>query len=155
MRKHVRIVEVKVINNVGVAQRVDEEQFVVGGPVSPRNDDGLRRRAFANGHCEFRLHTLPAVAILEFRLIQYLQEHQVRIPRRVVLRQRPPVIRELFHKLIVGNQFFLEVRVWVHVNNHGQALIQNHFHCGIEIAEVVFGNLVRLLAAKHRLRVHA
>ena len=72
-----------------------------------------------------------------------------------MFREGPPVIRELFDEFIVSGQFFLEVRVRVHVNNHCQALIQNHFHCGIKITEVVFGNAVCLLAAKNRLWVNA
>ena len=50
MGEDVRVVKMEVINDIRVAQGLDEKQFIVGGPVGPCKDDGLGRRAFANGH---------------------------------------------------------------------------------------------------------
>ena len=70
-------------------------------------------------------------------------------------RQCPPKIRKLLHKFIVRGQFFLEIRIGVHVDDHRQSLIQNHLHRRIQISQVIRRNLVRLLASEHRLRIHA
>src|SRR5207244_11140325 len=50
MGEDVRVVKMEVINDIRVAQGLDEKQFIVGGPVGPCKADGLGRRAVANGH---------------------------------------------------------------------------------------------------------
>ena len=39
MGEDVRIVKVEIINKVWIAQRLDEKQFIVGGPIGARDDD--------------------------------------------------------------------------------------------------------------------
>src|SRR5207248_11803047 len=63
-----------------------EEQFAVSRPIGARDDNGLCGCAFANGRSQFGLYALPAIAVVEFRLVQNLKEHKIRTPRRVVLR---------------------------------------------------------------------
>ncbi len=49
----------------------------------------------------------------------------------------------------------LEVAFGVDVEDHGEALIEDHFYGGVEIGEIVGGNTVGFIVAEHRLGVHA
>src|SRR5258706_435606 len=43
----------------------------------------------------------------------------------------------------------------MHVEDHGEALIENHLYGGIEIGEIVRGNAVGLIAMEHWLWIDA
>ena len=155
MRENVGIVKMKVVDDVRVAERFDEEQFAVSRPIGARDDNGLCGCAFANGRSQFGLYALPAIAVVEFRLVQNLKEHKIRTPRRVVLCQCAPEVRKLLNKLVVAGQLFFEVRLRMDIDNHRQTLVQNHLYGGIQISQVIFRNAVCLLPAEHRLGVYA
>ncbi len=70
-------------------------------------------------------------------------------------RQCPPEILELFHKSIVRRQLLLEIALGVQINDHRQAVIQNHLYRVVEIRHVFLWNPVRLPSLEHRLRIHA
>ena len=42
----------------------------------------------------------------------------------------------------------------MNINDHRQALVENHLHRGVEIAQIIRGDAIGLLAPEHRLRIH-
>src|SRR5712664_2161782 len=103
MRKDVRVVEMEVVDDVGIVERLDEEEFVVGGPVGAGGDDGVGGSAFANGGGEAGLCTLPAVTIAKFGLVQNVEEDEIGICGGVVASEGAPEIFELLDEGIVGD----------------------------------------------------
>src|SRR5258708_27768693 len=77
VREDVRVVEMEIVDDVGIVERLDKEELVVGGPVGTGGDDGMGGSAFANGGREAGLHTFPAVAIAEFGLVQNFEEDEI------------------------------------------------------------------------------
>jgi len=65
----VRLVEMKVVNHVGIAQGLDENQVIIVRPARPGGDDGVLRSGFANRRSQLRLHAIPAVRIGKFRFV--------------------------------------------------------------------------------------
>src|SRR5258708_6117572 len=60
VREDVRVVEMEIVDDVGIVERLDKEELVVGGPVGTGGDDGMGGSAFANGGGEAGLDALPA-----------------------------------------------------------------------------------------------
>src|SRR5882724_9922592 len=133
VRKNMRIVEVKVVNDVRIVQRIEKQQLALRRPVRARNDDGVLRRSLANRHRKLRLHALPPVAVTKFWLVQYLERNKLRIRERVVPCQLPPVVLELLDEIIVRGELLLKVGIGVKVDDHRQAVIENHLYGRIEI----------------------
>src|SRR5205085_10142024 len=52
MRKVVRLVEVEVVDDVAIRERLYPQQLVDRRPARPRGDDGVLRRALADGRGE-------------------------------------------------------------------------------------------------------
>jgi hypothetical protein len=151
----VRVVEMKIVNDVRVVNGLHKKQLAISRPIRTRNNDGMGRRPLTNGVGEPRLHAFPAIPISKFRFVQYFKKHRVGVGIDVVSRERAPEILELLDERIIGDQFLLEVAVGVHVENYGETLIENHFDGCVEISQVISGNSIRLVASKHRLRINA
>src|SRR5437660_5940084 len=115
----------------------------------------MLRCPFANRYRQLCLYALPAITIVKFRLVQNLERNKVRVRRRIVPSERPPIVPKLLDKTILRHQLLLKVTVGMNVNNHSQALIENHLHRNVEISEVIRWYTIGLSAPKHRLRIHA
>ncbi len=100
----VGFVEVECVDDVGVAQGLEENEIVVVGPVRPGGDDGVLRGAFANRAGQLGLHAVPAIAIAAFGLVEHFKENAHGIEGRVVRGQRSPKIGEFLDELVVGRQ---------------------------------------------------
>ena len=66
-----------------------------------------------------------------------------------------PVVLELFDKAIVRSELLFEITVGMNVNNDRQAMVEDHLHGTVEIAQVFGRNLVGLPVPEHRLRIHS
>jgi hypothetical protein len=66
-----------------------------------------------------------------------------------------PEILELLDERIVFRQFFFEIAVRVHVNNHGKTLCENHPDGVVEILQIFGRKFVGLPTTEHWLRIHA
>src|ERR1700736_5515401 len=95
VREDVRVVEMKIVDDVGVVERLDEEEFVVGRPVGAGDDDGVGGSAFANRGSEAGLHAFPAVAIAKFGLVENLEKNEIGVCVGVVVGEGAPEIFEL------------------------------------------------------------
>ena len=134
MREDVRLVEVKCVDHVGVAQRLEEDEIVVIGPVRARGDDGVVRRAFADCGRELGLDAVPAIAVIAAGLVENFEEDAIGVERGPVARERTPEIGEFFDEFVVGCQALFEIVVGVDVDVHRQALIEEHFQRGVKLA---------------------
>src|ERR1700730_15683668 len=95
VREDVRVVEVKIVDDVGIVERLHEEKLVVGGPVGSSDDNGMGGSAFANRGSEAGLHAFPAVAIAKFGLVQDFEENEIGICEGIVVGEGAPEIFEL------------------------------------------------------------
>src|SRR5260370_41925153 len=93
--------------------------------------------------------------VMKFRLVENLKGKEVGIRRRVMPRELTPVVLELFHKAIVRSEFLFEITIGMNVNDDGQATVEDHLHCAVEITQIIRRNPVGLPAPEHRLRIHA
>src|ERR1051325_381828 len=108
------------------------------------------RTATAGWAGQARLHAHPAVAVLEFRLIQNLKKNFFGIERGKVFRERAPEVRELLDETVVSHELLFEIAFGVDVNNDGEILGHDFFHSVVHQGEILRGNAVCLAAAKHR-----
>ncbi len=109
VREDVRLVEVKRVDDVRVAQRLEENQVVIVGPVRAGGDDGVLRGAFANGGGELGLDAVPAIAVAALGLVEDFEEDPVGIEFGVMRGQGAPEIGEALDGVIVGGQLLLEI----------------------------------------------
>src|SRR5882724_3752610 len=105
----------------------------------------------SNRPCELHLDTQPPVAVVNLRLIDDFKEHALGIPRRIVLRELPPEVREPLHESVVGESRF-EVAFRMDVNHNRKSMVENHLDCGIQRSEVL---LLRAPTRKYGCRIHA
>src|SRR5579884_503678 len=155
VREDVRLVEMEIVDDVGIANRLNENEVIIVGPARAGDDDGVVRRSLPNGGNQTRLDAIPAVGIARFGFVEDFEEYKIGIEIRVMLREGAPEVGELFDKRVVLGEPFLEVGVGMHVQNDGQAVIQNHLDGGIQIGEIVCGDAIRLISAEHRSGVDA
>ncbi len=87
-----------------IAQGLEKNQIIVIGPARPGSDYRVLRSAFANRCGQLRLYSLPAVTIGKLRLVQDFKKDSLRIPGRIMPRQRPPEVGELLNKGVVFRQ---------------------------------------------------
>ena len=52
------------------------------------------------------------------------------------------------------HQALLELALRMHIDDDGEAVVENHLHRGVEIAQIIRGDAIGLLAPEHRLRIH-
>ena len=154
MREDVRLVEVKCVDDVGVAQGLEKNQVVVIGPVRAGGDDGVLRGAFADRGGELGLDAVPAIAVATLRLIEDFEEDAVGIEIRVVGGQRAPEIDEALDGVIVAGKLLFEIIIRVDRQLHRQALIEDHLHRGVEVREIVGSDLIGLLGMEHGPWIH-
>ena len=79
MRKNMRLVKMKRVNHIRIAQRVKKKQIIVVRPPRPRRNNRMLRRARTNRPRQLRLDAIPSVRIAHLRLIQNLEENPLRI----------------------------------------------------------------------------
>src|SRR5580704_13965402 len=125
MREDIRFVKVKSVDDVGVAQRFEEEQIIVVGPMRSGRNDGVVWRSLADCCCKLSFNAIPTKLILSLRLVEDLKEHAIRIKGRVVPRKCPPEIRKFFHKFIVREALF-EFGISLYIEFDREPLIEDH-----------------------------
>src|SRR5579885_2859037 len=81
MREDVRRVEMKNVDDVGIAQRLEEDHVVVVVPTGAWNEDGVLRRGLPDCLYDTGGDSLPAVSVMQFGLVEDLEEDAVGFPR--------------------------------------------------------------------------
>src|SRR5947208_4465647 len=132
VREDVRIVEMKVVDDVRISQRIEKQQLILRRPVRSRNNNRMLRRPFANRHRQLRLNSLPPIAIVKFRFVQNLEGNEVGIRGRIMPCELTPIILELFDKAILRNEFLFEITFGMNVNDDGQSMVEDHLHRTVE-----------------------
>jgi len=155
MGKDVRLVEMEVVNDIGIKQWLEKNEFIIIRPTCPGRDDRVLWRALTRGSDQLRLHSVPAIAVGKLGLVQDLQEYALLVPGRIVPGQRAPEIGELVHQSVFFSQPRLEVTLRMHINHHSEPLIQNHLHRGVEVAKIFGGDLIGPTLGEHGLRIDA
>ncbi len=79
MREYVRLIKMKVVNDIRIVQRLLKNQVVVVRPARSRRNDRERRRALPNRRRQLHLHAQPTIAIRKLRLIHNFEKDAVRI----------------------------------------------------------------------------
>src|SRR6202030_1896389 len=74
VREDVRLIEMKVIDHVGIPQRLEKNHFIIIRPASPRGYDGVLGSTLANGRRQSGLHPVPPIAVRELRLVYDFKE---------------------------------------------------------------------------------
>src|ERR1700722_3966760 len=153
MRKNMRLVKMKNVDHIWIAKRLEENHVVVIVPARSGGDDRVRGRSLADRRGYLRLHSIPAVGVTHFRLVQNLKEHAILIPRRIVPRHGAPEIGEALDKVVFLEARF-EIGVRMHVELYGKARVEDHFYSRIERAEI-FGSAAVPARFHDGLRVYA
>src|SRR3979409_2288559 len=115
MSEEMRLVEMKNIDHVGIAQGFEEHEVIVVIPARTGGDDAMNRSGLPDGGCQLCFYAVPAIGILELGLIDDLEEASLRIPGRIVARDHAPEVGELLDKVIVLGETRLEIRISMHV----------------------------------------
>ena len=154
MSENMRLVKVENINDVGVGERLEEDQIIVVVPARPRGNDGVRRSRSPDRRGQLRFHAVPAIPILHLGLVQDFEEYPFRIPRHIMLRHHAPEVGEAGDE-VVFLQARLEIGIGVHIELDRQAGIENHLHRRVEIPEIFRRAALPLRRVHQGLRVHA
>ena len=147
MGEDVRLVKMEIVNDVGVAERLEEDEIVVIGPASAFDEDGVLRGGFANGADETNLNAVPAIAIAHFRFVESFEENFFGIVGAEMFGEGAPEIGELFDGFVAG-EFLLEVFVGMDVEDDGEVLVEEHLDSEIDFGQIVSGNLVGLITVE-------
>ena len=72
-----------------------------------------------------------------------------------MLRHHTPEIGIALDKLVFFCHALFKIRVGMHINLYGKARVKDHFHGGVEIAEVLGCTVLLTGRIHHGLRIHA
>src|SRR2546421_12795978 len=106
MREGVRVVEVEVVDDVSVGERLDEEEFIHRRPARARGDDRMARRAVAYGSGHARLNPHPAVRVLDHRLVEDFEEEAFGVAAREGSCGRAPELCEGIDVAVLPPPFY-------------------------------------------------
>src|SRR5947209_19994124 len=104
MREYLRQVEVEVVDDVGVADRLEAQQFFNARPPVPTDDRRVPWCRLSDAGVQPGLHTTASVAVLELRPVQDLADTPVDAAPGEPPGQGAPDIREAFDPPVVSAQ---------------------------------------------------
>ena len=76
----------KDVDDIGIGQALEKEQVVFVVPTGARRDDGMGRRASPDCRGQLGFHSVPAIGIVHFRLVQDFEEYAVCVPGSITAR---------------------------------------------------------------------
>src|SRR6185295_14756508 len=96
VRECKRLVKMKVVNHVRVGIRLEKKHFVESRPAMSAGNDGVIRSARTDRCDQFSLYSIPAITVLDHRLIDHFQEDQIGIAFRKMSSKSTPKLRKCF-----------------------------------------------------------
>ena len=79
MSENVRLVKVKDVDHVGIAQRLEKEQVVVVIPTCARSKNSICWCCLPDRRRQLGPHTVPTVRVVHLRLVEDFEEHALRV----------------------------------------------------------------------------
>ena len=92
----------------------------------------LLRRNFANRRRHARLDARPAIRVVHLRLVHHLEEHPLRIARRIVRGQLAPQHLQPLHRFVAAAQRHLVAVFRMQIDLHRQPVGQHRVHGLVE-----------------------
>src|SRR4029453_17953067 len=117
MREYVRQVEVEVVDDIGVVDRLETEQFLDARPPMPTDDRRVPWCRLSDACEQLGLDSAPSIAVLELRLVQDLERDPFAGQSGEPAGEVAPEIREAVDLAIVSRQRLLEVRGRMHIDH--------------------------------------
>src|ERR1051325_7692026 len=103
--------------------------------MTTRNDRVIRRRR-SNGCDQFSLDAVPAITILDHRLVHHFEKHKLRIAPRQMRRKSAPELRERLDATLVVIHPQLELVTRMNIDDNSQAGSEDHVERTIDTLQV-------------------
>src|ERR1043166_3130955 len=123
----------EVVNDVRVRIRLQKKHLGKPGPAMTPRDDRVIRRPGSNRGNEFSLEAVPAITILDHRLVNHFEKYKLRIALRQMRRKSTPKLRERLNAALVSIHPQLELVTRMNIHDNGQPRSQNHVERAIDM----------------------
>src|ERR1043166_10274690 len=95
------------------------------------------RRRRTNRRDQFSLDAVPAITILNHRLVNHLEKHKLRISLRQMRRKSAPKLRKRFNAALVSIHSQLELVTRMNVDDDGQTGAENHVERAVDVLKII------------------
>src|SRR5215470_9940825 len=96
-------------------------------------DDRVIRSRRSNRGDQFSLDAVPAITILNHRLVNHFEKHELRIPLRQMRRKSTPELRKRFDAALVSIHPQLELITRMNIDDDRQTSAKNHVERVVDV----------------------